>query len=310
MLGGMDVPAAAAGPWIVLGAVLGILLLLAAGALAVRLRTRTPPPAAPAGVDRPRDDLADFLAHPPGTPGARDDDGDGWASLAPAAPPARPGGSPPVPAGSRPGPVPAALAVAALLLVGAAAALATSRSPEPAAAEQSPAARETPATGEPSEAARGPEEVAARLSFGGVVLEEHAVGVTAAYPELELTSDAGRTVARLRLPAANCLAASAPPQAADPGCRGARTEYAELSAPDLRVVRDGDGLTLSGRFATELRPPGADAQPTGRSYDVVVTVVPTGEQRDGWSPAEGRLQWGDQVAPTRADGPANVLHAG
>ena len=53
-----------------------------------------------------------------------------------------------------------------------------------------------------------------------------------------------------------------------------------LRTPALRVVRDGDDLTLSGRFATELRPPGADAQPTGRSYDVVVTVAAAGEEPD------------------------------
>jgi hypothetical protein len=309
MLGAMDVPAAAAGPWIALGAVLGVLLLLAAAAIAVRLRSSSPPPAASTPVDRPRDDLADFLDHPPGTPGARDHDGDGWAALTPAAPPVGPAAPAPAGPGSRPGTALAALAVAALLLVGAAAALAAaSRSPEPAARE-TPAPPAATATADPS-GTPDREEVAARLAFEGVVLEEHAVGVTAAYPELELTTDAGRTVARLRLPAVNCLAASAPPQASDPGCRAARTEYAELSGPDLRVVRDGDDLTVSGRFATEFRPPGGGPQPTGRSYDAVVTVAPTGGERDGWSPAEARLQWGDQDAVTRADGPANVLRAG
>lgn len=296
MLGGMDVPAVAAGPWIALGAALGMLLLLAAGAVALRLRTRVPAGTTdavpPAG--QPRDDLADFLARPPGTPGtpgAPEAPGEGWAVLAPVAPArAEPV---PAPSGSRPGTALAALAVVALLLVGVAAALAAAaRSPEPAPAA---APATTPAPAPPdAPAAPGDEEVTARLAFGGVVLEEHAVGVTVAYPELELTSDDGRTVARLRLPAANCLAATAPPQPGDPGCREARTEYAELATPDLDVVRDGDELVVSGRFATELHPPGGAAEPTGRSYDVSVTLGAPGGGR-----SDAVLTWGDRLVRTR-----------
>ncbi len=326
MLGAMDVPAAAAGPWIALGAVLGALLLLTVGAATVRLRSRTPPPA-PAvlsqPVDEPRDDLADFLAHPPGTPHAdgdeaddeAHDDGVAWAPLGTAAarpaPPAALAAAP----GSHPGTVLAGLAVVALLLVGVAAALATSaRMPEPAAdsaPDTAPSDRPAPSSGGSSPGpAIGRGVIEARLVFDGVVLEEHAVGITAAYPEVELTLDGERGVARLRLPTANCLAASAPPTAGDPTCRAARTEFAELSAPDLRVERHGDELVVSGRFTTYLRPTGSSEVPTGRSYELTVTVAPVGTDRDGWLLAEGRIQWDDQRASTRTGGPPNVLRSG
>lgn len=291
MLGAMDVPAGAAGPWIVLGAVLGILLLVAAAAVALRLRARTPagaaddaPPAAP-----PRDDLAEFLARPPGTPGAPEPTGDGWAVLAPAAHPAPQEPARPAPGGG-PGATLAALAVVALLLVGVAAALAAAaRSPEPATAA-APAPRPTPS---PSSTPTPPaaDEVDVRLAFGGVVLEEHAVGLTVAHPELELTSDGEGTVARLRLPAANCLAAAAPPDPGDPACRETRTEFAELSTPDLEVTRDGDELTVSGRFATEFRPAGGGVEPTGRSYDVVIGLGDRG--------ADPELTWDGRAVPLR-----------
>lgn len=307
MLGAMDVPAAAAGPWIALGAVLGILLLLAVGATVLRLRAPSTPPAPPRPAAAPRDDLADFLASPPGTGDrpADDDRGDVWAPLGPLpVDPAGPRGNPPPAPGARPGTVLAGLAVLALLLVGVAAALAASaRSPEPApdATGGAPAATPAPPPG-------GRDEIAARLAFGGVVLEEHAVGITAAYPELELSvDDAGRTVAQLRLPTANCLAASAPPEAGAPGCRAGRTEYAELAAPDLRVVRDGDRLSVSGRFPTYLRSPGAPVERTGRSYELSATVDTTGEERAGWRIAEGELRWEDQRTSTRTDGPPSVL---
>lgn len=303
MLGAMDVPAAAAGPWIALGAVLGILLLLAVAAVALRFRGR--PPSSAGQPDAPRDDLAGFLAHPPGTPGAPADDGDGWAALGPVAAP--PAAAPPAPPGPRPGTVLAGLAVAALLLLGVAAVLAAAaRSPEAAGESASPSTSASPSPAPPDPGARS-EGVAARLAFGGVVLEEHAVGITVAYPELELRADDGGTVATLRLPTANCLAVAAPPAAGDPACRAARTEYAELAEPDLRVVRDGDDVTVSGRFTTFLRPPGAAAVPTGRSYEVTVTVTAAGAGRDGGVPAEGGLRWDDQSAPLRTDGPPNVL---
>ena len=308
MLGAMDVPAAAAGPWIALGAVLGALLLLAAGAMVLRLRTPAPSePAAPPPAAEPRDDLADFLAHPPGTRGEPTHDGDGWVPLAPPPPTARSEEPAAVPAAPGPAGALAGLAIGALLLVGIAAALAAAQR-SPAAAPDPPAASPSPTTAAPSGGSG--DGVAARLAFGGVVLEEHAVGITAAYPELELgVDDEGRDVARLRLPAVNCLAVAAPPEPGDPGCRAARTEYAELTAPALRVARDGDRLTLSGRFATSLRPPGAAAEPTGRSYEVVVTVAATGGEDAGWRTAQGELRWDDQRTATREDGQPSVLRA-
>ena len=311
----MDVPAAAAGPWIALGAVLGVLLVLAAGATVLRRRPASrPEPGTPLPPAAPRDDLADFLAHPPGTRGVADGDGDGWASLAPPPPRVERDAPAPAPAGGGPAGMLAGLAVAALLLVGTAAALAVwQRSPE--ATAEDPAAA-VPSANAPSSASAAPsagdgDAVRARLAFGGVVLEEHAVGITAAYPELELTGDGeGRDVARLRLPTVNCLATAAPPEAGDPRCRAARTEYAELTGPDLRVERDGDRLAVSGRFATYLRSPGEPAEPTGRSYDVSVTVAAAGDERAGWRSAEGELRWDDQRTTTRTDGAPSVLHAG
>ncbi len=319
MLGAMDVPAAAAGPWIALGAVLGILLLLgvAAGVLRWRSQSPPPPPAELAPRDRPRDDLADFLASPPGTPGAPDDDRDGWAPLAPPplAPLAEDSPAPAAP-GARPGTVLAALALAAVLLLGAGAALAAAaRSDEPAAttAATSSAPSAPPAPGSapagPS-ASPGRDALAARLAFEGVVLEEHAVGITAGHPELELTLTGDRGVAHLALPAVNCLATSAPPVAGDPACRAARTEFADLASPDLRVVRDGDEVTVSGRFATYRRPPGGPAEETGRSYDVSVTVTVPDDDASGWVPTEGTLQWDGRATAMRTDGPASVVRRG
>ena len=312
MLSAMDVPATAAGPWIVLGAVLGALLLLAAGAVVLRLRSAAPPgPATPPPADAPRDDLADFLAHPPGTRDLPADDGDGWVPLAPPAPVRREEPAP-LPAGTGPAGALAGLAVGALLLVGIAAALAAAQR-SPAAAPEAPSASTSPSSAAPSNGAdegRSEEGVVARLAFGGVVLEEHAVGITATYPELELgVDDEGRDVARLRLPAVNCLAVAAPPEPGDPGCRDARTEYAELTAPELRVERDGDRLTVSGRFATSRRSPGTAAEPTGRSYEVAVTVAAAGDEDAGWRTAEGELRWDDQRTGTREDGQPSVLRA-
>ena len=309
MLGAMDVPAAAAGPWIALGAVLGALLLVAAGAAVLRLRSPAPtePPAAPPAAG-PRDDLADFLAHPPGTRGEPAHDGDGWVPLAPPAPPARREEPAPLPAGPGPAGTIAGLAIGALLLVGLAAALAAAQR-SPTSAPDAPVASPSPTSAAPSPGSG--DGAVARLAFGGVVLEEHAVGITAAYPELELgVDDEGRDVARLRLPAVNCLAVAAPPEPGDPGCRVARTEYADLTAPALRVERDGDRLTVAGRFATSLRSPGAAPEATGRSYEVAVSVAAAGGEDAGWRPAEGELRWDGQRTVTREDGEPSVLRAG
>lgn len=282
MLGAMELPAADAGAWIALGAVCGIALVAAGWAVLRALRSR-PGPSGGAAPPAPRDDLADFLEHPPGTtaPGTRDD---GWFSLAPV-PTAPPAEEPS--AAVRPATVLAALALAVLAVVGVAAAVAAgTREPAPAAT--------APVMSDPD---RGS---AARLAFEGIVLEEHAVGVTVAHPELELGTEDGRAVARFLLPTANCLSARAPALPGDAACRASRTEHAELTAPDLRVEREGNRLRVSGRFATQLRPAGDDPRPSGRVLDLTVVITPSGEEdADGWAPAEGELRVGDQVARTR-----------
>src|SRR4051794_32931367 len=135
MLVGMDIPVTAAGPWIALGVVLGVLLIGLAGLGAALLLRRDRPGDRPADGPRdepphddPRhDDLARLLEHPPGTAGGRRTPPDGWVTLTPALPvPARlpePVGDPAPPSyGTRA--VLAGMAVTALLLVGAAAAVA------------------------------------------------------------------------------------------------------------------------------------------------------------------------------------------
>ncbi|RBY86553.1 hypothetical protein DQ241_13665 [Blastococcus sp. TF02A-30] len=300
MLGGMDLPAAAAGPWLALGAVLGIALLVAGWALARALRSRTRDSAG-AAPSAPPDDLAEFLEHPPGTAPAGSREA-GWVSLAPAGPPA-PAEQPA--RGARPATVLAALALAVLVVVGVAAAVAAGTGTP--AADPAPSGR--PSTGAPSTGADDGTE--ARLAFEGIVLEEHAVGVTVAHPELELTTEDGRAVARLRLPTANCLTTRAPATPGDPACREARTEHAELTAPDLRVEREGDRLLVSGRFATTVRPAGTAPRPSGRVLELTVTVEAAGdEDADGWVPATGELRVGDQLASTREEESLSALRLG
>lgn len=294
MLVAMDIPAAA-GPWIALGVVLGIVLLGLVGLPAALLLRRSPDGASvrpePADDEAP-DDLAAFLDHPPGSPGERRRPVEGWAALS-APPPAPPAAAPPglpVPRRSL-----VVVAVAAALLAGAALAVAVGLGdgdPGRPSASGSPASASAPAGG-----------IEARLSFGGVVLERHAVGVTATYPELRLAD--GR--AELELPTFNCLAGEAPADPADAGCRRTVPEYAELAAPDLRVTETGDGWEISGRFVTEIRPNGSGPVPTGRAYELVVTVVAADRGEDGWRPAEGTLRLGpDETATTGTDAAAGI----
>jgi len=291
MLDGMDIPGAAAGtataPWLVLGAVLGVLLVLLAGlvaALVLRRRNPGPPAHGPAADDR-RDDLPGFLESPPGSGAGPTVPQTGWAALtAPIAPAA-----PPPARGRRDAVVVlAAMAVTALLLVGAAAAV---------AATSGPGGRRDPHTRGHEPAAR--DAAAARLTFGGVVLEPRAVGVTATYPVVEVTTDGERSRATVEFPTFNCLAAEAPADPVAAGCTRSLPEYAELASPDLEVQRDGDGLRISGLFPTELRPNGSAPTPTGRAYDLRITVTPAGEGR-GWQPADGVLELGPDRAVTTA----------
>jgi hypothetical protein len=269
MLSGMDMP------WPVLGVVLGVLLVLLAGlAAALVLRRRD----GDAGPDLREDDLPGFLESPPGSGAAAAHTG--WAVLSAPAPPA----SPPRPRRRDAVVVLTVMAVTALLLVGVAAAVAAgSRHDGGRGHAERPEAAITRQT--------------ARLTFGGVVLEPRAVGVTATYPVVEVTTDGERSSARVEFPTFNCLTAEAPVDPVAAGCTASMTEYAELSSPDLVVDRDGDDLRISGLFPTELRPNGSAPTPTGRAYDLRITVTPAGEGR-GSQPADGVLELGSDRAVT------------
>lgn len=291
MLVAMDIPAAAAGPWIVLGVLLGLAGLI--GFLVLRGR-----PSTPAADESPlpvaEDDLPGFLESPPGSAGAPVDPAQGWATLtAPPEPVAPPLGTPPSRWDTLR--VLSALTLAGVLLIGIAAALAVVSRPEPGAGP----GRDESADG-----------VAADLAFGGVVLERRAVGVTATYPRVRLTSDDERTVAHLELPTVNCLTAEAPDDPVAAGCTPAGTEYADLATPALAVRRDGETVRMSGRFETYLRPNGSSPVGTGRVYELEITAESVGDASAGtWMPATGVLRLGDDRTTT-ADGTDDRLRLG
>ena len=298
----MDTLGAAAGTataaWLVLGVVVGVLIVLLAGLVAaLLLRRRAParPAAEPGhtGAGYREDDLPGFLEAPPGSGTAVPHTG--WAVLA--APPAAAPSPPPASRRRRDTVVVVTtMAVTALLLAGAAAAVAaTSR------------ADDRRGHHEEAEAAR--DGAAARITFGGVVLEPRAVGITATYPVVEVATNAGGARAQVEFPTYNCLTAEAPADPVAAGCTRSVTEYAELATPDLVVDRDGDGLRVRGRFPTEVRPNGGAAEPTGRSYDLRITVEPAdGAPGHGWRPAEGVLELGAGRAATVDD--VSVLRSG
>jgi hypothetical protein len=311
MLTGMDIPVAA-GPWLVLGVVLGILVpsLAALGILALR-RNRSrleAPPAAPPPAGAGEDDLPAFLEFPPGSAGAPVARSEGWALLS--APLSGPGTAP------SPGTVPsapairrdrsgttgvlAALAGTALLLIGAAAAVATAGAPDPGPGREH----------RTTHAVRSG-DVSARLTFGGIVHERHAVGVTVAYPRVLVTATSGQATAEVELHTFNCLRAEAPEDPVAAGCTPTVPEYAELSTPELRVVPDGAGLRISGRFAGVSRPSGSPPVPTGRVYDLTVTAAPAdGRPGEGREPATGLLLIGDDRVGTSDDGPNEISYGG
>jgi hypothetical protein len=306
MLVVMDIPAAAAGPWIVLGVALGIVVVLLATVGAVwTVRRRRRPVGTPGDGAAPNpavDDLAAFLEFPPGTASAPSPPRDGWAQLSSVSAPApAPGSSAPPRRRDDAVGVVTALAIAVLLLVGAAAAVAaTSRTPDPAPAA---GAIRTPA--EPS----APDGGSTRLAFGGVVLEQRAVGVTATYPTVRVTWDGRGSRATVELPTFNCLTDEAPADPVAAGCLRAVPEYAELSSPALEVWRAGDGLHISGRFPTTVRPNGSAPVPTGRVYELVVTVTPgEGTASGDVLPAEGVLQLGGDRARTTREGPNELRY--
>jgi hypothetical protein len=289
MLSPMDIPSAAAtgtaaAPWLVLGVALVVLVGLGT-ALVVRQR----PDRAP---DEPGgDDLPGFLEFPPGS--AAPAGTDGWAVLAaPAATASRPRSDTLIPL--------IAMAVTALLLLGAAAAVAATSRPDGRPAHTSASAAPATTSG-----------AAARLTFGGVVLEPRAVGVTATYPVVEVTSEDERTVVRVEFPTYNCLTGDAPADPVAAGCARAGTEFAELRSPDLVVRTDGDGMEVTGRFPTEVRPNGSPPSATGRVYELRITATPVGRAaRNGWRPARGTLELGPGRATTVDVPGLNVLRAG
>jgi hypothetical protein len=304
MLTRMDIPGAAATstgavPWPVLVVVLGIAVVTLAGLVTALLLRRGSTGSAPAAeipdAAEDQDDLARFLDFPPGSgaPAAPT----GWAALAP--PPA------PVTVAERPAPaartrdtvvVLTAMSLTALLLLGIAAALAAADRTDGEHGQQT--------------SRRAPETVAARLTFGGLVLEPRAVGVTATYPVVEVSTEGGRARARVEFPTFNCLSADAPADPVAAGCTPSVPEYAELRSPDLVVTSEGKGFRVTGRFPTELRPNGSAPVPTGRIYELRITVTPAdGTAPDGWQPADGVLELGSARAETVGHPGVNVLRS-
>jgi hypothetical protein len=318
---------------IALGVVLGLLGVVLAGLaalLVLRRRDRSRPDLPPAPPTAPEpgfgdDDLPGFLDSPPGAGSAPGPSRAGWASLT-AAPPPPP---PPPSDGPRrgrdaPG-VLGAMAAAAVLLAGVAVAVAaTVADPRPhrgTAEHTSSASPGAPAAPSPGAAGAGaladesvplgPDGAAARLTFRGVVLERHAVGVTATYPGLRLTSDGERSLVHLELPTFHCLTDEAPADPVAAGCSRSVPEYADLGSPDLRLTGSGDRLRLAGAFPTYLRPNGGPPEWTGRVYRIEVTVdAGRGRAAEGWRPAEGRLELGSDRTGTTADPGVNVLRSG
>lgn len=245
------------------------------------------PEAAPAGFRD--DDLPGFLERPPGSAPATSPSPAGWAVLT--SPPAPVEPAPSRPSVSRWTAGRVALAVLATLLLIGAVICATV-----AATAHRPAGRAHAATA----AGRGAEAVSADLSFDGVVLERHVVGVTATYPRVRLTRGISGLVAHLELPTYNCLATKAPADPVAARCARSVTEYADLPAPALEVVSTTDGrLRLTGRFPTVTRPNGGPAVRTGRVYELVITAGPAdGRSATGRTPASGEIRLGDDRAAT------------
>lgn len=223
----MDLAAASAGPWLVLGVVVGLLLAggMALAVAAARRPTRPSEPiAAPAAppTEQPEgwveDDLPGFLERPPGL--ATDE---GPAALAPPPDPPLAASVADVPARRRmpphavtaappaaPGRVLLVLASAAVLLIGVAAALGLAATDRPATAAGTSTQQDVAPAWEAPDLAALPEQpeagdpgagrlaaasvpignhgALARMAFDGLVLERRAVGVTVAYPRVSVTA--------------------------------------------------------------------------------------------------------------------------
>jgi hypothetical protein len=349
MLAPMDPAAASAGPWLVLGAVLGLLLagtaVLATTSVRRRARSsdsRAAEPATNPPRDEPggwtEDDLPAFLDQPPGV--APDGTAHKRGSTADDPPLATPEPEPPArrrvashaasaaSSAADPGRLLLVLATVAVLLIGLAAALAALSSGDRSTRHpvaQRPAAPtwevpdltplpDRPEPGDPG-AGRlaaasvpiGADGALARLAFEGLVLERRAVGVTVAYPGVSVTAaevPGGPALAHVRLPVWNCLTDTAPDDPVAAGCRRLPTEYADLATPALTVTGDGDGLRLSGRFATYVRPGGSPPAWTGRVYPFTAHVAPHGRG------ATGTLHLGTERAAAVDDPPLSDFRRG
>jgi hypothetical protein len=296
-----------------------------------------------------RDDLAVFFAHPPGFPGALApappgapvplflpagatpsvSEGPAGATVARADGPSAAGGVPAVRF------LLAMVALALVLIAGAAAAgllssgggnaarattapsaAASSRSAEPAVPALA-AVPESPAPGESGAGGLafislplGRGDTSARLAFGGLVLERQAVGVTVTYPGIGLSTHGDQSLVHLRLPTFNCLAADAPADPAEAGCVPSVTEFADLPTPALRMSRDGNRLTFSGRVPTYTRPDGTAPVYTGRVYDLTLTVTPGRRLAGNRAVADGALTLGSSTSRRSGDPAVDVLQQG
>jgi hypothetical protein len=303
---------------IALGVLLGLLgvVLAALAAWLVVRRERPGRPAAPltsgAAAD---DDLPGFLEAPPGTATAPSPPQAGWAALAPA--PAAPS-TDTREKGRGSLLAPGATAAAGVLLIALAVALVAGRDGARQhrhggsdAAHDDPATSTAPSSGAATAGALaeesvppGSDGVAADLTFRGMVLERHAVGVTATYPTLQVTSDGERSVAHLVLPTFHCLTGEAPEDPVTAGCRRAGTEYADLDSPALSLTGSGERLGLSGAFATYLRTSGGTPRWTGRVYEVEVSVLSAA------GTVEGTLDLSGERAGTAPGRGVNELRRG
>lgn len=294
-----------------------------------RSRTTPPPaeapaadPAPPGPPSREVDDLPGFFDAPPGSPRAlpaaptgpapgpatpegRTDDPP-TAAAAPTDAPRRPGGRRGLLVGGAVVAVVAALAATALLAgrdhddratpAGAAAGTTTAGRASASDPTTSPATTAAPLTAAapgdlaPVDLDPGADGFTATVSFGGVVLEPRAVGVTVAYPELRVSSDGDRTLAHVEFAVWNCLADTPPADPTTADCRRGLTEYADLPSPDLQAARTDDGVRLTGSFPTYTRPNGSPPVATGRSYALAVQV------QDRGGSVSGTLQLGDGSA--------------
>ena len=307
------------GPLIGLGVAVVGLVVVGIAALAVRSPSRGVPDR------RSRDDLPTFHAHPPGSPGA----------------PLLPVGGPPVllavpPGGAERGPTarpagiagsPLVLAAVALLVVAAAAAVGLATRGAAGGGPAGPRAAfpvpplpgvpDSPSAGQPG-AGRlafaslplGRGDVAARLSFAGVVLERQAVGVTVTYPTVSVTTHGALALAHVRLPTFNCLTAGVPADPLTAGCVPSVTQYADLPTPALRISHDGTHLSMQGRFPTYVRPNGTAPHYTGNVYALTIGARAADRLGRGIFEADGVLTLGDRTARSSGRAPLDVLRRG